>query len=117
MGGGRRKKLTEVLRYQLTWSKASDLFKELRKKGVKLGDGARKVPRLSPLLQLYYQAFLDLNRRRQHGMSGPQPLTYQEIAAYIGLKFRMPPAQINSLVTFLEKLDDAYLEHCKENQK
>jgi len=81
---------------------------------VKLGKSASLRPRLSPLLQVYYRAFLDLHRRRQWHMSGPQPITYQEIAAYIGLKFQLKLDQVIKLIRFTEELDDAYLKNYTE---
>jgi len=47
-------------------------------------------------------------------MSGPQPITYQEIAAYIGLKFQLKLDQVIKLIRFTEELDDAYLKNYTE---
>jgi len=100
--------------YGLNWGKSSKLFAELKKKGVKLGANASSNQELSPLLQVYYRAFLDLHRRRQWHTSGPQPITYQEMAAYIGLKFQMKFDQVARLIRFTEDLDDAYIKNYAE---
>ena len=84
---------------------------------MELGENAAARPEVSPLLQVYYRAFIDMHRRRQWHMSGPQPLTYQEIAAYVGIKFQMGFDQVTRLVRFTEDLDDAYLSNYAEKNK
>ena len=81
---------------------------------MKLGVNASSNPELSPLLQVYYRAFLDLHRRRQWHASGPQPITYQEMAAYVGLKFQMKFNQVARFIRFTEDLDDAFLKNYSE---
>lgn len=101
----------------MTWAKAAELFEELQKQGKKLGPGAQAKPQLLPRLEVYWQAFLDLHRRRQWHASGPQPLTYQEMKAYIELKFPMGKAQILRFLLFVEQLDDVYLSDYADKQE
>ena len=50
--------------------------------------------------------FWDLNRRRQHGLAGPQPLTYAELDRWSALT---GTALLREEVGLLLELDDAFL--------
>lgn len=54
-----------------------------------------------------WTAFWGLNRRRPQGMSGPQPLTYAEIASWSRLTGEI---LLREEITILTDMDDAYLE-------
>lgn len=43
-------------------------------------------------------------------MSGPQPITYQEILSYVSLRFNRRYPQVSKLVSIVEALDDAFLK-------
>lgn len=72
--------------------------------------GAGAAPRLTPRLQVYYKAFLDLHKRRQWHQSGPQPITYQEILAYVQVKFPLKSEQLRRFALFVEEMDTTYIK-------
>lgn len=54
-----------------------------------------------------WTAFWGLNRRRPQGMSGPQPLSYVEIASWSRLTGEI---LLREEITILTDMDDSYLE-------
>ncbi|MDO6966988.1 phage tail assembly chaperone [Rhizobium alvei] len=53
-----------------------------------------------------WSAFWALNRRRQHGMNGPQPLTYSEIGFWSRLTGEI---LLRDEITIIIEMDDAYI--------
>lgn len=71
-----------------------------------------KPPRLPAGGDLLWRWFLDLHNARSYGMTGPLPLNYTEIAAYLSV-MRIP-AEPHHVVT-LRAMDNTYLEHKYRN--
>ncbi|TFH65747.1 MAG: hypothetical protein E4G91_01320 [Candidatus Zixiibacteriota bacterium] len=63
-------------------------------------------PELLPLLSEEWDAFATLDKARQHGFSGPQPITLTEIEAFCRLN---DPPDRDQLIKYIQKLDEAYL--------
>jgi len=59
----------------------------------------------------YWQAFMDLHAQRQYGEHGPQPLMFQEIAAFLALDGHwVPPTAHRKFSRLMRRLDSAYLD-------
>ena len=74
-----------------------------------LGAPGRCVPRIPAGGELLWAWFLDLNRTRRMGFSGPEPLSYGEIAAYAQLtRWPLEPRHIATLLAMDRVLLDHY---------
>lgn len=58
--------------------------------------------------------FWSLNHRRQHGMNGPQPLTYAEIASWSRMTGEI---LLREELAILTDMDDAYLSALAEERE
>ena len=78
----------------------------------------KKPPEIPIRLVPYWHAFLDLHAQRQFGESGPQPLSFQEIAAFLLLDGSWVPRIARGFFSrFVRRLDAVYMEHVSNKQR
>lgn len=94
----------------------------LLEKAIKQGDETKIAKREADLFvppmpagaQYLWAVFHAIRRRIGAGMSGPQPISWADIDAYVRLKkFPLAPWEIG----LIEDLDDIYLQACSERLK
>jgi len=80
------------------------LADQMKRDGIELPDNVATQPMLQANLLCYLDAFYELDTERDHGMV-PGPIPWSSIVAY-GERYRF---DIEELVFFVRKLDDAHL--------
>jgi hypothetical protein len=68
-------------------------------------------PQLYPMVIWVWEAFAILDKGRQWGHNGPQPILISEMCAYIQLNEIKQP---DDLVRYLQGMDGVYLTHHRE---
>jgi hypothetical protein len=58
-----------------------------------------------------WSAFNQLSKFRQYGFSGPQPLEFESISAYLALSGIIDPDEVDEYVHLLAVLDGELLKH------
>lgn len=62
----------------------------------------------------YLTAFHTLNRARQHGMAGVQPLQLTEIEAFLGIASITEPQKRLRYAQLIQEMDAVFLDHMAE---
>ncbi|WZB35695.1 tail chaperonin [Enterobacteria phage FtMidnight] len=83
--------------------------------GQALPDRIANAPELQIGLQLYLQAFFDLDSERSHSM-GVTPIPWSSIATY-ARAFEFDEEQTEDLFYFIRKLDQEHTKKLAEKQK
>lgn len=83
--------------------------------GQPLPDRIANAPELFEGLQLYLQAFFDLDSERSHGM-GIMMIPWQSIRHY-ALAYEFSDDQSEDLMYFIRKMDVAHTKRLKEKSK
>ena len=84
------------------------IAKQAIRSGQAIPDRIANAPELEMGLQLYLQAFFDLDSERTHGMS-LSPIPWTSIAAY-ARAFEFDEEQTEDLFYFVRKLDSEHLK-------
>jgi hypothetical protein len=71
-------------------------------------------PELNETLQEEWEAFCVLDRGRQWGFNGPQPILVSEIESYCRLNRIDGETEREDLVSYLQEMDAAYLKWHRE---
>lgn len=83
--------------------------------GQPLPDRIANAPELEPGLQLYLQAFFDLDSERTHAV-GLTPIPWTSIATY-AQAFQFDEEQTEDLYFFVRKLDSEHLKKLAAKEK
>lgn len=76
--------------------------------GRKLPAGIANQPELLPGLELYREAFYQLDTERTFGQHGPNPIPHSRILAH-GRRFKLKCGEIEDFCHVIRKLDDWHL--------
>ena len=105
-----RKKLVEVLEYQLEYgANAEEIARQHELNGLPVPSHLTNAPELLPGLELYLMAFFDLDTERNHGM-GIVAIPWSSIAKYSEF-YEFDQEQTDNLFYFIRRLDDANMQH------
>lgn len=91
------------------------IAKQAMQAGQPLPDRIANAPELEPGLQLYLQAFFDLDSERSHG-SGITSIPWSSISNY-AQAFDFDEEQTEDLYFFVRRLDSEHLKKLAEKQK
>ena len=91
------------------------LIRQATAAGQPIPDRVANAPRLQPGLELYLNAFFDLDSERTHGFS-LSPIPWGSIFAY-GQAYGLDKEQQDDLIYFVRKLDQAHLDRIAKKQK
>ena len=91
------------------------LIRQAQAAGRPIPDRIANAPRLMPGLDLYLNAFFDLDSERTHGFS-LSPIPWGSIFAY-GSAYGFDKEQQDDLIYFVRKLDQAHLDRLAKKQK
>lgn len=78
-------------------------------------DRIANAPELETGLQLYLQAFFDLDSERSHG-NGLTSIPWTSVAAYADF-FKFDAEQREDLIFFIRRIDGEHLKKLSEKQK
>lgn len=67
-------------------------------------------------LELYWQAFVELNTCRSASIDGALPIPFTAIVEY-GRIFDFEGEQFSDLLFIVRRMDDVYLEHGRKNRE
>jgi hypothetical protein len=70
-------------------------------------------PTLHPTLLGVWQSFSKLDRSRQIGFNGPQPIAFSEIVAMWQIE---GDRDLDEFISYIQTLDSEYLLHYREKQ-
>lgn len=71
-------------------------------------------PELYSTLAWVWEAFIVLDRSRQFGFNGPQPIMLSDIEAYARLH---DIEDRSDLIRYIQHMDGAYIAHAREQQE
>jgi hypothetical protein len=91
------------------------IARQAMRAGQPLPDRIANAPELEEGLQLYLQAFFDLDSERTHGM-GLSPIPWSSMADY-ARTFDFDGEQTEDLFYFVRRLDSEHLKRLGEKQK
>ena len=91
------------------------IAKQAMRAGQPLPDRIANAPELETGLQLYLQAFFDLDSERSHAQ-GLTSIPWTSIAAY-AMAFELDEEQTEDLYFFIRKLDSEHLKKLAAKQK
>lgn len=91
------------------------IAKQAVRAGQPIPERIANAPELQPGLQLYMQAFFDLDSERSHAM-GLVVIPWSSIAAYASA-FEFDEEQTEDLFYFVRKMDTEHLKKLAEKQK
>lgn len=91
------------------------IAKQAVRAGQPIPERIANAPELQPGLQLYMQAFFDLDSERSHAM-GLVVIPWSSIAAYAAA-FEFDEEQTEDLFYFVRKMDTEHLKKLAEKQK
>lgn len=91
------------------------LAKQAMRAGQPIPDRIANAPELEPGLQLYMQAFFDLDSERSHAM-GLVAIPWSSIASY-AMVFDFDEEQTDDLFFFIRQMDKQHLKTLAEKQK
>lgn len=112
---GRRKKLTEVLRYRLEQGKSEEtILEQARKNNLPIPSKILNAPRLQTGMAFYYMAFNDLSTCRAVGMS-PGPIPWTAIREY-AIQYDLDEVDFETLVIVINHMDVVFLEHLNKKK-
>jgi hypothetical protein len=107
--GSGLKKLQACLQYELTWGQAKEKLYERWKSGKKT-PVIEKWPKLQPGLELFWDAFLELNTDRPQGFSKPGPIPFTSIY-HFATAYGIQDQDFEELRYFIRVLDSTWLKH------
>lgn len=91
------------------------IAKQAMRAGQPLPDRIANAPELETGLQLFLQAFFDLDSERSHA-SGLTPIPWTSISAY-AMAFEFDEEQTEDLYFFVRRLDSEHLKRLEAKQK
>lgn len=91
------------------------LIQQAKAAGQPIPDRVANAPRLMPGLELYLNAFFDLDSERTHGFS-LSPIPWSAIFRY-GKAYGFDKEQQEELIYFVRKLDQAHLNRLSKKQE
>ncbi len=83
--------------------------------GLPLPERIANAPELQEGLQLYLQAFFDLDSERSHALA-PTAIPFTSVAAY-ARAFKFDEEQTEDLVFFIRRMDTEHLKRLAKKQK
>lgn len=108
--------MIEVLLYLLTLgNSAQSIAKQALRQGRKIPDGIANAPELQIGLQLYLQAFFDLDSERSHAF-GVTRIPGSAVRQY-AVDWELDEQQTDDLIFFIKRMDAAHLERLAAKQK
>jgi hypothetical protein len=91
-----------------------NIAKQSLRSGAKLPDRIANAPELFFGLQLYLDAFFDLDSERSHGM-GLTPISWSSIKSY-AVAYEFDEDQTESLLFLIRAMDHAHLKRLDKKQ-
>lgn len=91
------------------------IAKQAVRSGQPIPDRIANAPELLPGLQLYMQAFFDLDSERSHAM-GLVVIPWSSIASY-AQTFEFDEMQTEDLLYFIRRMDSSHIARLAEKQK
>jgi hypothetical protein len=91
-----------------------NLAKQAMRSGEPLPDRIANAPELTEGLQLYINAFFDLDNDRTHSFS-LTPIPWSSVDRY-GVAFKFDEDQYEDLHYFIRRMDRAHLERLRQKQ-
>ena len=91
-----------------------NIAKRAFREGKDLPERIKNAPELQPGLELYINAFFDLDTERNHGQ-GLCAIPISAIAGYASI-FGFDCEQTEDLLYFIREMDDAHISRLKERQ-
>lgn len=79
----------------------------------KLPDAIENAPELQPGLELYWDAFFDLNSCRTHGMGTITEIPWSAIDAY-ARRYEIEGFLFDRLVAYISAMDASYLKFLRD---
>ena len=117
MGRRSRKKLIEVLRYQLTFGpQEQKIAAAAEEAGIDLPGTIGDKPEVREDLVLYWEAYLDLNGCRQIGF-GAGPIPWTAIDTYARRHGIRDPEEFTTLKELVTAIDRDYLKFLDEDRE
>lgn len=95
--------------------KEASIIKQARQNGKPLPARIANAPELLPGLQLYLQAFFDLDAERSHGFSLSQ-IPWSKIKEY-SKDLELDEEQTDDMLFFIRKMDSAHLKRLDARSK
>lgn len=78
----------------------------------------KEPPGVKKHLQVFWNSFFDLHRRRQWHQAGPQPISTTQMKDYLsGLTGKFSESQQPRFFMFISALDDTFIEVYAKKQK
>jgi hypothetical protein len=93
----------------------STLIKNAKMMGEPIPDRILNAPRLMCGLEVFYNAFTDLNSTRSHGF-GPTPISWVDIKDYAYF-YGFDPMLTSDLLYHIRRMDNKHLERVAAKQK
>lgn len=88
------------------------IIRQLIKDGKPLPEWYTNAPTLPSSLNLYLQAFFDLDSERSYGF-GPGPIPWGAIAGYASI-YKFDEEQSANLVYYIKRMDAAFLKYQRD---
>lgn len=102
--------------YMLTHGRINaNIVRDAMRFGKPIPDRIANAPELRPGLQLYLQAFFDLDSERNHAFS-PTPIPWSSIKEYAKL-MEFDDEQTADLFFFINKMDEWHLNRLEQKTK
>lgn len=91
-----------------------NLVKQAIRFGDRIPDRIANAPRLHLGLEIFIQAFYDLDSERSHGL-GPTPISWSSIKGY-ALAYEFDDEMTDDLIFFVRGIDREHLKEVKRKQ-
>jgi hypothetical protein len=92
-----------------------NIAKQALMAGAPMPDRILNAPELKQGLELYFQAFLDLDGERDHSM-GVSPIPWSKVKEYAEF-YGFDEEQTEDLLFFIRRMDNAHMNRLKSKKK